>query len=179
MRCHIQFSSHCITIYYMQYVQLANRLDLLDVCRVYSLTVIACNLLPLFKIFSNFVNFCPNFQLFCLFCTFSKKLHAYPYFLEQALVCQFLMSHCQNMKYQNYISAKVCIFTDWVITDFQTPDKTSNTIKYLPDILKIHHTSCITETFDLHQYSFCKVNSYCVNKPCTIVFYYILLKDFG
>ena len=27
------------------------------------------------------------------------------------------------------------------ITDFQTPDKTSDTIKYLPDILKIHWTS--------------------------------------
>ena len=28
------------------------------------------------------------------------------------------------------------------ITDFQMPDKTSSTIKYLPDILKIHWTSC-------------------------------------
>ena len=28
------------------------------------------------------------------------------------------------------------------ITDFQMPDKTSDTIKYLPDILKIHWTSC-------------------------------------
>ena len=28
------------------------------------------------------------------------------------------------------------------ITDFQMPDKTSDTIKYLPDILKIHRTSC-------------------------------------
>ena len=27
------------------------------------------------------------------------------------------------------------------ITDFQTPDKTSDTIKYLLDILKIHRTS--------------------------------------
>ena len=29
------------------------------------------------------------------------------------------------------------------ITDFQTPDKTSRTIKYLPDILRIHRTSCL------------------------------------
>ena len=85
------------------------------------------------------------------------------------------MSHCQNMKYQNYISAKVYIFRDWEITDFQMPDKTSNTIKYLPDILKIHQASCIVATFDLHQYSFCKVNIYCVNKPCTIVFYYFFI----
>ena len=29
------------------------------------------------------------------------------------------------------------------ITDFQMPDKMSGTIKYLPDILKIHWTSCL------------------------------------
>ena len=29
------------------------------------------------------------------------------------------------------------------IADFQMPDKTSDTIKYLPDILKIHWTSCL------------------------------------
>ena len=55
------------------------------------------------------------------------------------------------------------------------PDKMSNAIKYLPDILKIHQASCIMATFDLHQYSFCKVNTYCVNKPCTIVFYYFFI----
>ena len=32
----------------------------------------------------------------------------------------------------------------WVeITNFQMPDKTSGTIKYLLDILKIHLTSCL------------------------------------
>ena len=29
------------------------------------------------------------------------------------------------------------------ITDFQRPDKTSDTIKYLLDILKIHRASCL------------------------------------
>ena len=29
------------------------------------------------------------------------------------------------------------------ITDFQTPDKTSGTVKYLPDILRIHQTLCL------------------------------------
>ena len=29
------------------------------------------------------------------------------------------------------------------ITHFQTPDKTSGTIKYLPEILRIHRTSCL------------------------------------
>ena len=28
------------------------------------------------------------------------------------------------------------------ITDFQMPDKMSDSIKHLPDILKIHQTSC-------------------------------------
>ena len=67
------------------------------------------------------------------------------------------------------------------ITDFQTPDKTSDTIKCLPDILKIHRISfqrswvlefkrpqlvyllkCIVTTFGVHQYSFCEFNTYCV-----------------
>ena len=64
---------------------------------------------------------------------------------------------------------------------FQTPDKTSDTIKYLPGILKIHRTSfqrvwvlefkrpqlvyllkCITTTFGVYRYSFCEMNTYCV-----------------
>ena len=61
------------------------------------------------------------------------------------------------------------------ITDFQTPDHTSGTIKYLPDIFKIHRTSCIMATFDMHKYSFCEINTYCVNKPCIIFFYYFFL----
>ena len=28
------------------------------------------------------------------------------------------------------------------VTDFQTPDKMSDTVNYLPDILKIHWTLC-------------------------------------
>ena len=28
------------------------------------------------------------------------------------------------------------------VTDFQTPDKMSDTVNYLPDILKIHQTLC-------------------------------------
>ena len=63
--------------------------------------------------------------------------------------------------------------------DFQTPDKMSDNIKYLPDILKIHRTSfqrvfvlefkcpqpvyllkCIMTTFGGHQYSFCEINTY-------------------
>ena len=31
------------------------------------------------------------------------------------------------------------------ITDFQMPDKISDTIKHLPDILKIYRTSCIIQ----------------------------------
>ena len=70
----------------------------------------------------------------------------------------------------------------WIeITDFQMPDKTFDTIKYLPDILKIQRTSfqhawvlkfkclqlvyllkCIITTFGMHQCSFCEINTYCV-----------------
>ena len=35
------------------------------------------------------------------------------------------------------------------VIDFQTPDKTSDTIKYLPDILKIYWTSFIYVCFQL------------------------------
>ena len=45
------------------------------------------------------------------------------------------MTLCSNSKF---------FFASGVeITDFQTPDKTSGTIKYLPDILRIHQTSCL------------------------------------
>ena len=73
------------------------------------------------------------------------------------------------------------ISTGIEIADFQTPDKTSDAIKYLPDILKIHSTSCqrvwvlefkrlqfvyllkcIMTTFDVPKYSFCEINTYCV-----------------
>ena len=61
------------------------------------------------------------------------------------------------------------------ITDFQTPDKTSDTIKYIPNILKIHRTSCITATFDVPIHSFCKINTYFLNKPCIIFFYFFFI----
>ena len=53
------------------------------------------------------------------------------------------------------------------ITDFQTQDKTSDTIKYIPDI---HGTSYIMATFDVSIHSFCKMNTYFLNKPCIIFF---------
>ena len=75
----------------------------------------------------------------------------------------------------------LCAFTGIEITDFQMSDKTSNTIRYLLDILKIHQTSCqhvwvlefkhpqlffllqcIMSTFDMHKYSFCEFNTYCI-----------------
>ena len=43
------------------------------------------------------------------------------------------------------------------ITDFQTPNKMSDTIKYAPDILKIHQKSYIMVTSDVHKYSFCEI----------------------
>ena len=57
---------------------------------------------------------------------------------------------------------------------FQTPDNTSGTIKSLPDILKIHRTSCIMTTFDMHKYSFCEINTYRVNKPCILLFFFFI-----
>ena len=75
------------------------------------------------------------------------------------------------------------------IKDFQTPDKMSDTIKYLPDILKIHHVrvqvfklpqlvyllKCMIATFDLHKYSFCKIIIYCINKPSIIFSYFFFI----
>ena len=43
----------------------------------------------------------------------------------------------------NFASRQSCLCAGTEITDFQMPDKTSNTIKYLPVILKIHQTSCL------------------------------------
>ena len=59
------------------------------------------------------------------------------------------------------------------IKDFQTPDKMSDTIKYLPDILKIHHVrvqefklpqlvyllKCMIATFDLQNIPSVKLSS--------------------
>ena len=36
------------------------------------------------------------------------------------------------------------------ITGFQTPGKTSDTIKDLPNILKIHRTSCLVSRVQIH-----------------------------
>ena len=48
--------------------------------------------LPFFKIFLNFVTqFCPNFQIFCPFCPFSEKSHTCHFFLEQALICIWIL----------------------------------------------------------------------------------------
>ena len=67
------------------------------------------------------------------------------------------------------------VFSGTEITDFEMPDKTFSTIKYAPDILKIHRTSCIMATFVMHKYSFCEINTYCVNKPCIIFFYFFFI----
>ena len=67
------------------------------------------------------------------------------------------------------------VFSGTEITDFERPEKTLNTIKYAPDILKIHRTSYIMATFDMHKYSFCEINTYCVNKLCIIFFYFFFI----
>ena len=85
-------------------------------------------------------------------------------------------------------------FTGIEITDSQMSDKTSDIIKYLLDILKIYLTSCprvwvnefkcpqpvylpkyIMATFDVHKYSFCEINTYSLNKPCIIFFYFFFI----
>ena len=82
------------------------------------------------------------------------------------------------------------------ITDFQMPDKTSGAFKYLPDILKIHRTTCtcvlvhefkrpqllyllncIMATVDKHKYSFREINTYCVNKPSIIFFRFFFISS--
>ena len=75
------------------------------------------------------------------------------------------------------------------ITDFQLSGKMSDTMKYLLDILKIierhvwfceiklpqlvYLLKCMMATFDVHKYSFCEINTYCINKPC-IIFLFLL-----
>ena len=61
------------------------------------------------------------------------------------------------------------------ITDFQMLHKMSDTIKYLLGILKIHWTSCIMATFDIHKYCFFQINTYFINKPCIISFYFFFI----
>ena len=75
------------------------------------------------------------------------------------------------------------------ITDFQLSGKMSDTMKYLLDVLKIierhvwfceitlpqlvYLLKCMMATFDVHKYSFCEINTYCINKPC-IIFLFLL-----
>ena len=47
------------------------------------------------------------------------------------------------MRARVFIHCKQPYLSVMEIADFQMPDKTSDTIKYLPDILKIHQTSCL------------------------------------
>ena len=84
------------------------------------------------------------------------------YFIMKITVTIFGISHSQ-------------VFSGTEITDFEMPEKTLNTIKYAPDILKIHRTSYIMATFDMHKYSFCEINTYCVNKLCIIFFYFFFI----
>ena len=107
----------------------------------------------------------------------------------------FYLSHCnicfaksaQNLISRLFLASTITqtsskvVLTGIKIIDFQTPDKTSDTIKYLPDILKIHQTlcqcawvlkfkrpqlvyllKCIMTTFNVHKYSFSEINTYCV-----------------
>ena len=90
------------------------------------------------------------------------SFHFLWYFIMEITVTKFGISHSK-------VSSGI------EITDFQTPDKSFDTIKYAPDILKILWTSCIMVTFDVHKYSFCEINTYCVNKPCVILFYFFFI----
>ena len=84
------------------------------------------------------------------------------YFIMKITVTIFGISHWQ-------------VFSGTEITDFEMPDKTFNTIKYAPDILKIHRTLCIMANFDMHKYSFCEIKTYCVNKLRIIFFYFFFI----
>ena len=84
------------------------------------------------------------------------------YFIMEITITRFGISHSQ-------------VFSGTEITDFEMSDKTFNTIKYAPDILKIHRTSCIMAIFDMHKYSFSGINTYCVNKPCIFFFYFFFI----
>ena len=77
------------------------------------------------------------------------------------------------------------------ITDFQLSGKMSDTMKYLLDILKIierhvwfceiklpqlaYLLKCMMATFDVNKYSFCEINTYCINKPCIIFLYFFFI----
>ena len=80
----------------------------------------------------------------------------------------------------------------WIeITDFQLSGKMCDTMKYLLHILKIieRHVwfhefelpqlvfllKCIIATFDVYKYSFCEINTYCINKQCIIFFYFFFI----
>ena len=51
--------------------------------------------------------------------------------------CSYFFRNGNSKKDFNFQEAEI------EITDFQMPDKAYSTIKYLPDILKIHQTSCL------------------------------------
>ena len=77
------------------------------------------------------------------------------------------------------------------ITNFQLSDQMSGTMTYLLDILKIierhvwfhefklpelvYLLKCMMATFDVHKYSFCEINTYYINKPCIIFFYFFFI----
>ena len=57
-----------------------------------------------------------------------------PFFMELLLI---------KTRY-SFVKKPIAIHEPGVeITDFQMPDKTSDTVKYLPDILKINRASCL------------------------------------
>ena len=60
------------------------------------------------------------------------------------------------------------------ITDFQRPGKMSDT-KYLRETLIGHWTSCIMATLYVHKDFFCEIKTYCVNKPCIILFHFFFI----
>ena len=91
-----------------------------------------------------------------------------------------------------YIHEKHMNYLAWIeITDFQLSGKMCDTMKYLLHILKIieRHVwfhefelpqlvfllKCIIATFDVYKYSFCEINTYCINKQCIIFFYFFFI----
>ena len=76
-------------------------------------------------------------------------------------------------------------------TDFQLSGKMSDTMKYFRDILKIielhvwfyeiklpqlvYLLKCMMATFDVYKYSFCEINTYCINKPCIFSLYFFFI----
>ena len=47
---------------------------------------------------------------------------------------------------------------------------TSSNVPHLAYLLK-----CIMAIFDVHKYSFCEINTYCLNKLCIILFYFFFI----